>query len=151
MKRLSLDSVDAAILDLETWPTINEQIIEDANLRDAIQRRRRAIQLFVDRAPYDQIASETGVSGRMALRLFKRALETHPDGRIFGFRALFPYTRIAPYRRVAEVDRDFLSPPTGASGAFGKLLRTYPWLKNLVDRHVLKLNPNRHLYESRIL
>jgi hypothetical protein len=78
----------------------------------------------------------------MALYWFKRALETHPDGRIFGFRVLLPHTHSAPYRRVAEVNRNYLSSQGGASGAFGRLLRTYPELKELIDRHVLRLKPH---------
>jgi hypothetical protein len=42
------------------------------------------------------------------------------------------------------------APPAGASGAFGKLVRTHPELRELIDRHVLKLKPNVHLYESRL-
>ena len=149
MERFSLDSVDRAFLDLETWPPLNEEVLDDPILRDTIERRRKAVQLYAGQVPSDQIHSETRVSGRMALYWFRRGLELHP-GRIYGFRALLPYTHIAPYRRVAEVDPGYHSSSAGTSGAFIKLLRTHPTLKDLIDRHVLKLNKSEHVYESRI-
>jgi hypothetical protein len=150
VKRPSLDSVDRAFLDLETWPEINEQVFDDAAVRDTIDRRRTAVQMYVAEVPSDQIELETKVSGRMALYWFKRCLEVHEDGRIYGFRALRPYARVASYTRVAEVDPGYISSRAGASGAFSQLLRTYPTLKELIDRHVLKVQKNKHVYESRI-
>lgn len=71
---------------------LNEDLIDDPVIRDTIERRCRAIRLLVDLVPRDRIASETGISARMALYWLQRCLKIHPDGRIYGFRILIPYT-----------------------------------------------------------
>lgn len=48
------------------------------------------------------------------------------------------------------MSRTFPSTPSGASGAFGQLLRSYPELKELLDRHILRLRHSKAIYESRL-
>jgi hypothetical protein len=82
VERPSLNSVDSALLDLEAWPTVDEHVFDDPVQRGTFERRRRAVQLFVAGVQGDRIVSETGISSRMALYWFQRALKIHPDGRI---------------------------------------------------------------------
>jgi putative transposase len=143
-----LDTIDRTLLNLEQWPGVCEEAIKDPNRLMQYKARRRAVELLVDRVPIAQIQSATGISGRMALHWLRRALRIHPDGLIFGFRALIPWIHIVPYRRHATVDWEGPS-GSGGSGAFDKLLRDYPELKELIDGEILK-KKRKQVYESRI-
>ena len=150
MERFSLDAVNRAHLSLEQWPKVDEQAIKNPGRLEKFAARRRAIELLLDQAPRSQIQSETGISARMAVHWLKRSLGIHPDGRIFGFRALIPWVRLAPYRRHTVVELADGSSGSGASGAFIQLLRTYPELRELIDEQILKRAKRKQIYESRI-
>lgn len=69
-------------------------------------------------------------------RLIERCTDTHADGRLFGFRALVRYTRVAVYDRVLPFKAISASGFGAAAGAFGLLLQAHPestlWLKEQV-------------------
>ena len=105
---------------------------------------------MLDQASGAQIAAETGLPRREALRLLKRCLSVSPDGRIYGFRALIPNWRIARYTRRAIAKMAQGRASSGVAGVFQQLLRTYPILDNLIEDQVFKLSKRQHVYESRI-
>ena len=150
MERFSLATVDSALRDWEKWPLVDELAIQDADRHEQFVCRSRAIKLLLQEVPRNQISSETGISGRMALHWFKRCLTLHPDGRIYGFRALIPMVRLAPYRRRAPVHFVVGSSRAGRAGAFTQLLRVHPELEKLLREQVLKLSKSKRIYESRI-
>jgi putative transposase len=135
VERFSLATVDTALLNLEQWPTVDEDTLGSPRKQHFL-KRCQAIRLLRDACPRNQVSLKTGISGKTAMRLLKRCLALHPDGRIYGYRALIPNIHIVPYARRTP-DNVVWRSGTGASGAFTQLLRTHPKLEELVRQHIL--------------
>lgn len=117
-------------------------------VRAEYDKRRRAIELLISGTPRTEIAKETGADRKSVLRWFKLCISAHPDGKLFGFRALIPNTRIAPYRRRTEFIETTVGTKAGASGVFAKLLRENPDIDEMIKRHVFQLCKRSHVYEG---
>jgi hypothetical protein len=135
---------------MQQWPGVDEEALKNPDRFRQYKARRLAVELLLNEVPRAQILSKAGVSGRSAVHWLKRAMKIHPDGRIFGFRALIPWAHLAPYRRHAVAQWGPFPSNSGGSGAFAQLLRTYPELKDLIDGHILKRHNRKKIYESRI-
>jgi len=86
----------------------------------------------------------------MAVYWFRRCVTLHPDGRIYGYRGLISHTHMNGYKRTKELPCGVGKENAGWAGAFNMLLARYPDLKMLLDRHIFKLSPRQHIYESRV-
>ena len=126
-------SIPPELKALETWPTVDHSAL-DASRRQTYLQRAEAVRLFVlsNDLPLVEIELRTGVSRRGFARLFARCIARHADGRIQGFRALIPHTRVKRYTRTAPV----LVGATGSntSGAFVQLLARYPSIAKWLER-----------------
>jgi len=91
VNRIPLASVEPTLLNSEAWPSVNLDVLDDA-ARDLVKRRSRAVELVIAKSSAAKILSETNITRRMAVYWFKRCLEVHPDGRIYGFRILIAYS-----------------------------------------------------------
>jgi putative transposase len=138
MSRFQISELDPGLLNLSVWPTVAEDAIKDPKRLEQYQRRRTAIQLLVSGASRREIVEKTKIDRVSVIRLFKRCLLVHPDGRLYGFRALIQGLRIAPYHRVAPVPLTSATSKSGASGAFNNLLRSFPDIDSLLQDYVLK-------------
>jgi hypothetical protein len=115
--------------------------------RTAFLCRHEAIQRYLAGASLNSIKAATGISGTVLYRQLARALTVHPDGRIWGMRALIPRVRVsgAPYgAQSGRTDMD------ARAGAFARLLRNHPELDQLIRAYVLKLAAAGPIQESRI-
>ena len=126
---------DAAELDLSTWAEFDSNALPVAQ-RKVFLARRRAIELYAQRTTIGQIEAETGVDRRQLYRLLVRCVELHEDGRIFGFRALVRYTRVADYQRIARLRVHPLGGSRGTAGAFVTLLQAHPGLASWIDQQI---------------
>lgn len=147
VERFSISSLNPALLDLHAWPIGNLDKLAEREL-SRYEARQRAVELVVRGESAEVIRSKCRMSKQMAVYLLRRCLQVHPDGKIYGFRILIPFTRAKAYLRTADV----LSSQTSAhalSGAFNKLLREYPDIRELLDRHILKIR-GKEIYESRV-
>lgn len=149
MERFSISSLDSELVQIEAWP------IPDLARFDAAQvafykNHRRAIEMILQGQTDTLIRAECGISRQTAVYWLKRCLELHSDGKIYGFRALKSYLRIGPYTRTADIPEGPHYSASGLAGAFGRLLRDHPELKVLLDRHILKLENGKYIYESRV-
>ena len=139
--RFHRGSIPEELKDWAIWP-----IVDDASLTrhesELYKRREAAVRYFVDSPSMTiaEITRETGVSASSLYRLFERCCATHRDGRIFGFRALIPYSRLVPYHRTKPVEKSQGAGSGGASGAFAKLLNEYPELENTLIKEFRKRN-----------
>ncbi len=148
--RFSRSTLDPEISDTSLWPTVDEQVIKGPESRRRLYiNRAKAITLYLEGVPGKKIEANTNIPIREISRLRARCLKTHPDGRIWGFRALIPGIHQKDYHRKAKVTLSRLTSEGGA-GAFGQILETYPVVKDLIDRHVLKLKKRGAVFESRI-
>ena len=77
-----------------------------------------ALELFVQGEPVHAIEKATGVNRRQLYRWLERGLSLHSDGCVFGFRALQPHSRVAPYARLTGV---VVQGERGSRGAAGAL------------------------------
>lgn len=147
MERFSIFSIDPKIIDISTWPDVLRSQLSD-KVRAAYDKRRSAIELLLNGTPRREIQKQTGVDRKSVLQLFKRCISVHPDGKLYGFRALIPNTRIAPYRRQKEFVETKVGTKAGGSGAFGKLLRENPDIDEMIRRHVFQLCKRSRVYEG---
>jgi putative transposase len=130
-------------IDLATWPGIAWTDL-DTEARKVIRQRMHALELFVQGEPVHAIEKSTGVNRRQLYRWLERGLSLHPDGCIFGFRALQPHSRVIPYARLTGVVVQGERGSRGTAGAFSQLLERYPmlatWLRLQVKRRRLTLD-----------
>ena len=96
--------------------------------------RRRFTDQGYERTPLREIEAVTGVDRSHLYRLLAHCLQPHEDGRVFGWRALVPYARVAEYCRIARIAprRD----GAGAAGAFAVLMQAHPALAAWITERV---------------
>jgi transposase InsO family protein len=129
-------------LDLASWPTVAWTDL-DTKARKIIRMRMHAIERFARGEPVSGIEQSTGVNRRQLYRWLERGLAPHPDGRIFGFRGLQSYVRVAEYARLSQITVRGEGGSRGMVGAFSQLLERYPslaaWLRLQVKRRRVSL------------
>lgn len=108
-------------LDVEKWPSVKSEILSEA-LRSKFERRKSAIKRYASGEKIKDVAARTKFSIQFIIKMFNRCMQPHPDGNIWGFRALLPYMHVKQYQRKE-------SAPPGA-GSFKKLLTDYPQIEN---------------------
>ncbi|VWC19372.1 integrase catalytic region [Burkholderia lata] len=129
-------------LDPTMWPTLAWTEFDSA-ARKSVQARTKAIEQYACGATIKEIERTTGVDRRQLYRLLERALAAHPDGRIYGFRALLAHTRVADYVRISPVILSGERGSRGAVGALSQLLERFPtlaaWLQLQIKQHRVAL------------
>lgn len=112
-----LRGVRDEVLDTANWPTPDEAGLPNEKRR-AYLARKRAVLLFFDGSTAETVRAKTGVSLEHIRRLIKdRCIQSHPDGRLWGWRGLVPELRIHGYARRRQVRPNKWG--QGASGALG--------------------------------
>jgi len=117
---------DRQSLRLHDWPSLDEAMLAPS-IRRAFEQRRGAIEAYARGDLIKQIESTSGVHRSTLLRLVQRAQCAHPDGRLWGYRALVPNVRVQAYER-SRPARVLLHTKAGNAGAFGQLLQRFPSL-----------------------
>lgn len=144
------ETLDEALRDYSQWPQVDPLSLEEEN-RNPFGMKRRAIIRYLQGASHHEIETQTKISRGEVLRLFRRCLEPHPQGGIWGFRALLPYVRIKSYERTKAPCPTGNPANPGLAGAFMQLLTQYPDLRDLIDRLYLKKPvKNQGVPEARI-
>lgn len=114
-------------LDLSTWPGVDVTALK-TDARRRYRQRAAAIEQYRRGSSLGEIRKRTAIDRRGLYRMIDRALLTHPDGRIWGFRALVPglHTKAYERRKPAKgVGR-------GLAGAFTQLLDRHEELEKFV-------------------
>lgn len=122
-------------LDLQSWAEFDASALT-IEKRAVYLSRRRAIEMYCQHAAIADIEVQTGVYRSQLYRLINRCVRTHEDGRIFGFRALVPYSRVTKYDRVAQLRIFPLGGSRGTAGAFQTLLQSHPTLIEWIDQQI---------------
>jgi putative transposase len=103
------------ILEISRWPSIDFNALEE-KARDRYQQRATAIEHYATGAPIEEVEQKTKLDRRVLYRMIERALQAHPDGRPWGFRALVPGSHTKTYQRCkASTGRR-----VGLAGAFSQ-------------------------------
>ncbi|MGU8077124.1 integrase [Burkholderia pyrrocinia] len=130
-------------LDVTTWPTLAWTEF-DASIGDHVKVRMQAIERYARGDAVKDIETATGVNRRQLYRLLERGLAPHPDGRIYGYRALIAHVRVADYVRVQPVASRGERGSRGMVGALSQLLERYPvlagWLRLQIKQRRVKLD-----------
>lgn len=134
---------------ISTWPTVDLLSLPAAK-QEVYSKRRKAMLLYGSGASLADIRKQTGVNPQNLYLLLNRCLTGHPDGRIYGFRALIPGTRIVEYRRKKPIDLTLGDHQGGGVGAFSKLLEDYPVLIDLIHRKLFPKKGRVLIAERRI-
>jgi hypothetical protein len=128
---------------------VDENSILKPEARSLFINRCNAIKhYFAEDTHYTNTAT-LGVPAHEVVRLAKRCLSTHPDGRIYGFRALIPGSRLKAYTRKSKVIAD-VGQKFGWSGVFTSLLNNNPEIADLIERNVYKSGRRSELFESKV-
>jgi putative transposase len=114
-------------IDVNAWPTVAYTELDEA-ARRTFETRRLAVLRYTAGESIKAIEKSTGINRRQLYRWLERAQTPHPDGRLFGFRALIRYMRIAEYGRVRDVHVRGEHGSRGAAGALTQLFERYPTL-----------------------
>jgi putative transposase len=87
--------------DTTTWAQVDPSEFSKAK-RQKFEKRRQAIISYMAGERVSSIVKRLGISEWEIRRLRNRCLERHPDGRIWGFRALVPGVHQIDYVRIAD-------------------------------------------------
>jgi len=147
--RMDRDSLPPNVTNLSHWPTIDLALL-DENDADRVTRRIQAVRAYIEGQPVGVLSKQAAVPRQEVYRLAKRCMKLHPDGRIWGFRALLPACRITPYVRTATIDGSRPSQQGGAAGALTMLFDRYPTIQKAVDSLFLKKVKEHVVQESRM-
>lgn len=126
---------DFQALEIATWPSVAYTEFEEVE-RHAFQLRMNAIERYARGERVSDIEQATGLNRRQLYRLLERAMALHPDGRIFGFRALLKHVRISEYVRTSPIAVRGERGSRGAVGALSLLFERYPTLSAWLLRQV---------------
>jgi putative transposase len=92
--RLLRREFEPSLLDASAWPSVDPNMLRDEARRKALIRRVEAVKAWLS-GTHGIVEIERNFKvGRAHLYQWVRnGLALHPDGRIYGFRALLPYSR----------------------------------------------------------
>jgi|JI6StandDraft_1071083.scaffolds.fasta_scaffold20434_3 putative transposase len=120
-------------LDPNAWPEFDASTLQDRQ-RAIYLARRRAVELYVANTALTTIEAETGIKRGALYRHFDHCVAPHVDGRVFGWRALVPYARVASYQRISRIQ---IQPDgSGAAGAMDDLLQRHPALADWITQQI---------------
>ncbi len=107
------------VMHFASWPRVPPGAIP-AGRRESFERRLMACELyFGQNLSASAVARRVGLSASQVLRLARAALRGHPDGEIYGQRALVPYLHRERYERTS-------GGTLGTAGLFAQLLKRFP-------------------------
>jgi hypothetical protein len=135
---------DQPDFNLTRWPDLEVNGLDQTNL-DIYLKRKSGICLFIEGANNEKIREASGVGIRWIGHLVRRCMIIHPDGRIYGWRALIRYDRISPYIRKKKVKPDQFG--RGCAGSMQSLLLIEPEFEQRFRKWILKPVPPGKLGE----
>ena len=134
---------------IATWPAVELSLLNSDSL-EAFEAKVSAVTLYLTGVPTSEIQMRTGIPRWDLPRMTKRCLELASDGRIWGFRALIPHVRVAPYTRKKEVLAKRPQQKAGHSGALGAVLAKFPKLNEELVALIKKEAKSRKIHEQKI-
>jgi transposase InsO family protein len=113
-------------LQISHWPPLDDRVL-DPEAQVIYRRRREAVKAYASGASVSE-AVRAGVDRKSLMRLIARALRLHPDGRVWGWRALVPHARVKTFERQSP-PKVLVHTKAGNAGAFAQLLTRFPELE----------------------
>lgn len=138
---------DGEDFSLDTWPSPDIGALSPTDL-ELFLKRKEAVRLYLQGAANAAIFKATGVHPSFLNRVVReRCMHSHPDGRVYGWRALIPGIHIVKYRRKTKIRTD--ANGRGAVGALSNLLVQEPDFAKRLDGQIIKTCPDLKLGELR--
>ena len=135
---------------LEIWPKVQPDALENGP-REVFDQRCKAVEKYILGDSLSQIQKDTSIHIKSISNLLKKCLEIHPDGDIFGFRALIPGITVKKYDRTSKVKSNLVTDHGGLSGVFSQLLKKYPKIEiQLIQLINKKYSTNNKIHEKKI-
>ena len=132
---------------VESWPDVDEGALSAKDL-EHFHRRKQAVLLYLGGASYLALYEATGFNARYINHTIReRCMHRHPDGQIYGWRALIPGLHIVKYCRKHKVKAD--QNGDGTAGALGNLLELEPDFATRLQQLILKTCADSRLGEVR--
>ncbi len=147
--RFSRNNLDPQIKDVSTWATVDPSQLSDEQA-SRFKNLKEAISDYLSDVSVEKICKEKGVTKQGLIRLVKRCITMHQDGRIWGFRALISNSRQKQYERKAETNSKKKSKHGGNSGEMSKLFDRIPDIKEYIDTLFLQNYEKGVVHESQI-
>ncbi len=126
--------IDETSLDTKNWKSV---IVDDFSEKDKdiFSRRKQAIEMYIERSKtVKEISKITRIEESEIRRLFKRCISENSEGEIWGFCALIPSKHLKDYCKKIDITTFNESNTKGMAGAFTLLLKTYPILKEKIEK-----------------
>lgn len=109
---------------VENWPCAEESLIASgAKLR--YRNLCKAVDLYFAGHSLAEIQMATACKRGYFVKVLGRCLEIHPDGKIWGLRALVKGVRVKKVRRIAPIT-EHEKPTAGFMGVMSKLMEDHP-------------------------
>jgi putative transposase len=130
--------------ELSKWPDVDIEALAPRQ-RDKFRGSRRAVTAYLGGAAATAAARDGGLSRSPLLRQLNRCVALHPDGRIYGWRALLHYQRVRPYVRVVASNGS-----VGMAGALRQFMQAHPDVRDTLDQAILTSRTPDSVPESRL-
>lgn len=147
--RFSKDNIDPELKDVTAWATVDPELLVGRS-RSRYKRLEKAIRDYFDERPVEFICKRGNISRQGLIRLVKRCLKIHPDGRIWGFRALISNRRQKSYERISPVNTKKIRTFGGRSGELNQLFDKYPVIRDYVESLFFKGGNAAIVHEPKI-
>jgi transposase InsO family protein len=132
---------------LGSWPEPDVGTLCSRDL-DRFLKRKEAVVLYLQGAASDSVYTATGIHARFLNRMIReRCMHPHPDGRIYGWRALVPSVHIVKYQRRIKVRAD--ANGRGVVGALVALIQQETDFAKRLNKQIIKTFPDLRLGEIR--
>lgn len=128
----------------ELWPLVDKSLIKDPSDAELFERRSQSVCGFLRGERLADLAANWRIPPSEVHRMLRRAIATHPDGRIWGFRALIPGVHVVDYRRVAGESSN-RTVTAGYAGMLTRLFRLHPNVEIKVVETYLKKTKGPHV------
>lgn len=125
---------------IEIWPLVDKSSFsEGANASKVLaqfSRREASVIAYLNGELLRKIKEKYGYSRQFVYRLALKCIATHPDGKIWGFRALLPFVHQKQYDRMVPVKPGMKQ--GGQAGALRRLFEYHPDIQDVIEALFLK-------------
>ncbi|WP_011295992.1 Mu transposase C-terminal domain-containing protein [Cupriavidus necator] len=126
--------IDPNAIRLSDWPQLDECALT-GEARATFGQRREAVEAYASGSSLLHIYKTWGIHRSTLHRMVRRALSAHPDGRLWGYRALVPHVHVQAYER-NRAPHVLVHSTAGNAGAFGQLLQRHHSLAEQLRKEI---------------
>lgn len=122
-------------LDYSRWPGVAEHLLPEETRRRYLLLRK-AVEEACDGYKSSAIVGRYEISRSNLSYLINRCTARHPDGRLWGYRALVKNCRQVEYVRKKASEQTEGADGNGLAGAFSRLLKQYPIIDKIITQTI---------------